>query len=182
MANPNKAVALMGLVEAKLLEFFDPDPVPPVVPPLGGGTTTVWHLSGDVIAPPPWVIGEDGTCETCDGCGPYLWMRLAQRWRQGQSQNMTASAAVIPKCGQARGVTIEVGIARCHPLDGDPEVYQNKGLVLLDDSWRLDLALCAALKEAERLDIAKETGVGTGSPEGPEGMVLTWAQSAYAQF
>ena len=182
MANPNLAITILGLAETRLLEFFDPAPTAPAVAPLGGGTDVVWQLAGDIIAPPPWVgIGESDDIDPNE-CDPYLWVRLVQRWRQGQSQNMTASSFAIPKCGQARGITIEAGIARCYPLDGTPEEMAQRSLVLLDDSWRMDLALCAAMKDAKDNAVAKETGIGTGAPFGPEALVLTWAQSAYAQF
>lgn len=182
MANPNYTITVLGLVETRLLEFFHPAPTAPAVAPLGGGTEVVWQLAGDVIAPPPWVgIGEDDEVDPNE-CDPYLWVRLSQRWRQGQSQNMTASSAVIPKCGQARGITIEAGIARCYPFDGTPEELAQRSLVLADDSWRIDLALCAAMKDAEDNAVAKETGIGTGNPIGPDALVLTWVQSAYAQF
>lgn len=183
MSNPNYTITVLGLVEEQLLRFFHPAPTAPAVPPLGGGTETVWQLAGDYIAPPPWVgIGEDDEPVDLAGCDPYLWVRLAGRWRQGQSQNMTASAATIPKCGQARGITIEAGIARCYPNDGTPEELRHHALVLADDSWRIDLALCAAMAAAEANQVAKETGIGVGAPIGPEGLVLTWAQAAYAQF
>lgn len=177
------AVTIMGLIEEELLRYFDPDPPAPYAAPIGGGTTLVWKLAGDQtgVTPPPWV-GPDDTL--VGQCSPYLWMRLAGRWRQGQSVQTTPAAVMVPSCSRPRGVTVEVGIGRCHPLDIDtpPEVMEQHAHVQWDDSWRIDNALCQAMRRAEELEVVTETGVGPGEPIGPEGLVLTWTQSAYAQL
>lgn len=174
--SPNNAVGIIGCVRARLAEFFSPDAA---VPPVGGGTETVWLLAGDSVAPPPWVgVVQDCTAD----CGVYLWVRLVTRWRTGQSQNMTASSAVIAKCNQRRGITVEAGVARCHPLDGCVEDLERLALVELDDSWRIDDALCAGLADAEAAGFATDTGLGTGDPFGPDGLVYGWTQRGYAQL
>lgn len=136
-------------------------------------------LAGDIVAPPPWV--GVSSCDDCE-CGAYLWVRLVARWRTGQSQNQAASTIVLGKCNERRGITIEAGIARCHPLDATPEELEHHALVQMDDSWRIDNALCAAMQDSEREQAATDTGLGTGEPIGPEGLVLCWVQRAYAQL
>ncbi|WP_067902798.1 hypothetical protein [Nocardia vaccinii] len=71
----DKAATVIGLTVTQVRRFFAPDQE---VPPLGGGTDDVNLVAGEVISPPPWV-GDDETA--CDGCGPYLWVRLVRRWR-----------------------------------------------------------------------------------------------------
>lgn len=173
---PDTAVTVIGLAVTRMRAFFAPDSA---LPPLGGGTDTVHILAGDAVIAPEWVASNDGSCAKC---GPYLWVRLVRRWRSGQSQNQTASAAVIGKCNTRRGITIEAGIARCHPYEATPEELEQIALVQLDDSWRIDNALCAAMTDAEAANAATDTGLGPGEPFGPEGLLLLWTQVAYAQL
>lgn len=179
----DKAVRVLGLVVEHLGQWFDPARE---VPPLGGGTENVWVLAGETVVPPPWLVGGDDDEPSCADCGPYLWVRLARRWRTGGSS--PGRAAVFPDeaasagCGSRRAITIEVGIARCHPLDGTPQELEQHAAIQWDDGWRLDAALCAAMRRAEEVQAATETTIGGGEPWGPEGMVTAWLQTANAQL
>lgn len=176
--SPDKAVGVIGCVAERLRQFFGPDTE---FPPIGGAIHQVHVLAGDQVAPPPWV-GTTEDCTDCTDCSAYLWVRLVSRWRTGQSQNMTASAAVIGKCNQARGITVEAGVARCHPLEGTRDELEQHALIQMDDSWRMDNALCAGMADAEAAGFASDTGLGTGEPYGPEGLLIIWTQRAYAQL
>lgn len=171
----DKAVGVIGAVEASLGRWFGPDSE---FPPIGGAIEQVHVLAGDQVAPPPWV----GISEDCSNCSAYLWVRLVARWRTGQSANQPPSAAVIAKCNQSRGITIEAGVARCHPLEGTRDELEQHALIQLDDSWRIDNALCAGMKAAEKAGFATNTGIGTGEPWGPEALLLIWTQKAFAQL
>ncbi len=168
------SVTVLGLTVTKLREFFSPGAA---VPPLGGGTDLVNVLAGETVVPPPWV-GVDQDEVSCGDCGPYLWVRLVRRWRTDNFPQESANA----KCGSQRAITIEAGIARCHPLDGTPEELEQLAAVQWDDSWRIDMALCAAMQDAERVAAAAATSLGTGEPYGPDGLVIAWTQIAHAQL
>ncbi|WP_280413476.1 hypothetical protein [Nocardia asiatica] len=179
----DKAVRVLGLVVDSLREWFDPAQD---VPPLGGGTTDVWVLAGETVVPPPWLVGGDDDEPSCDGCGPYLWVRLARRWRTGgSSQGRTAvfpDEAASAGCGSKRAITIEAGIARCHPMDGSLEQLWEEAQIQWDDGWRIEAALCAAMRQAEEVQAASATAIGAGEAWGPEGMVTAWLTTASAQL
>ncbi|AXK88822.1 hypothetical protein SAMN05421776_108213 [Nocardia farcinica] len=178
------AVTVIGLAVERLRGFFSPTAA---VPPLGGGTDTVHLLAGSEVVVPYWLTGDPDLQDhsSCGGCGPYLWVRLARRWRTAnwphEAATGTGSGGAVT-CGTSKAVTIEAGIARCHPLDGTAQEMEQRAAVLWDDSWRIDAALCAAMKDAERADVAVNTGLGAGVPDGPEGLVIVWVQTAHAQL
>jgi hypothetical protein len=179
----DKAQQVMGLVIDHLTQWFDPAQQ---VPPLGGGTETVWVLAGETVVPPPWLVGGSEEEPSCDGCGPYLWVRLARRWRSGTSTR--GQASVFPDdlaaaaCGASRLITLEAGIARCHPFDGTPDELLAEAAIQWDDSYRLDSALCAAMAAAEKHRAATDTAIGAGEPWGPDGLVTAWVQQAHARL
>lgn len=170
------AVTVLGLAVEKLRAVFSPIHANP---PIGGGTDTVYLLAGDTVVPPPWLIGDpDDPDASCEGCGPYLWVRLARRWRTANFPHEQVSG----KCGTAKAITIEAGIARCHPLDGTPEELEHHAAIQWDDSHRIDVALCSAMKAAKDAEVITEYGLGAGIPIGPDGMVAIWLAPAYAEL
>lgn len=169
------AATVIGLAVAQLRRFFTPEQQ---VPPLGGGTDTVNIVAGEVASPPPWVGVRDDDDTSCDDCGPYLWVRLVRRWRTEEFP----TEATAGGCGLQPAITIEAGIARCHPFDPSPADLEEIAMVQLDDSWRIDRALCAAMREAESKGVVANTGLGAGEPFGPEGLVIAWLQTAHAQL
>lgn len=169
----DKAVTIIGLVAEQLRAFFGDTAA---VQPLGGGTNTVRILAGDSAVIPEWLSGEQ---EDCGDCGPYLWVRLVRRWRSG---NEFPQELPVAKCGTGRAITVEAGIARCFPITDDPTELEQLALVQLDDSWRIDNALCLAMAKAEREGVALNTAIGAGEPIGPEGLAILWVQQASAQL
>ncbi|WP_280505828.1 hypothetical protein [Nocardia farcinica] len=167
-------MTVLGLAVEKLRAVFSPSHANP---PLGGGTDDVYLLAGDTVVPPPWLVGDDEDT-SCEGCGPYLWVRLARRWRTERFP----VEAVVGKCGTSKAITIEAGIARCHPLDGTLAELEHHAAVQWDDSHRIDAALCAAMKAAKAADVITEYGLGAGVPVGPEGLVAVWLQPAYVEL
>ena len=79
---------------------------------------------------------------------------------------------------------MEAGIARCHPLDPDPEELYQLALTQMDDGWRIDNALCRAMKRAtaDGVEVATDTAIGRGEPYGPQGLVVAWTQQAHAKL
>ncbi|MCM6777935.1 hypothetical protein NDR87_31445 [Nocardia sp. CDC159] len=172
---PDQVATIVGLTVTRLRAQFDPTQD---VPPLGGGTDRVHILAGEVVVPPPWVGFSDDSSASCEGCGPYLWVRLVRRWRTGDFPAEAATGS----CMDRRACTIEAGIARCHPFEAAPAALEQAAAVQWDDSWRIDAALCAALRDAEDAGAATDSALGPGEPYGPEGLVLAWTQVAHAQL
>lgn len=174
---PDRAVTVIGLVVAELRRSFAPGIDRP---PLGGGTYTVHILAGELVVPPPWLAGDN---DDCADCGPYLWVRLARRWRAGDSARSAVFRDVqAESCSQNRAITIEVGIARCHPLDGTPQELEEHAAIQWDDSWRIDNALCRAMKSAEGAQVITDSAIGAGEPSGPQGLAVMWLQTAHARM
>ncbi|WP_280188857.1 MULTISPECIES: hypothetical protein [Nocardia] len=174
---PDKAVTVIGLVVEQLRAAFAPDATRP---PLGGGTDTVHILAGDLVVPPPWLAGDQ---DACVDCGPYLWVRLARRWRTGDARSGGAFRDPLAGgCGQKRAITIEVGIARCHPVEGTPQELEEHAAWQWDDSWRIDNALCRAMNKADEAQVITDSAIGPGEPSGPQGLAVIWLQTAHAQL
>lgn len=160
-------------VTAALAEAFDPDSVHP---PIGGGSTDVRLLAGDAIPLAMWNAHADG------GCGePFLWVRLARRYR---SREFPDTAIAATPCGAPRAVQVEIGVGRCAVLDPEPswEQYAAEAEVSLDDSWRVELALCRAAALITGDHTGGSAAIDDVIPFGPEGGVLAWSGNLYVQL
>lgn len=58
--------------------------------------------------------------------------------------------------------------------------YAAEAEVSLDDSWRIELALCRAATLVRALGYS--AGSGEVAPYGPDGGVVAWTGEAYVQF
>jgi hypothetical protein len=147
-------------------------------PPLGGGSEDVRLFAGDAIPLAAW----DAHAEGC-GCNvPFLWIRLARRYRS--TSFPTPTVAPNP-CGAPVVVALEVGVGRCAIVDPEPswEQYEDEALVSFDDSWRIELALCQASSLiAADPDCATNTATDLVVPFGPEGGVIAWLGTLYVQL
>jgi len=154
-----------------MAEAFDPDSEnPPVV-----GTTTVRFFGGDGIPMAAWEAHASGV-----GCAePFLWVRLVRRYR---SEEFPAPAIDLNACGLPRVMEFEVGVGRCAVVDLEPswEDYAAEAAISLDDSWRVELALCRIGALVRRMGYT--AGTGEISPYGPEGGVVAWTGVSYVQF
>lgn len=164
---------VVGLVVEQLRVLFTPEQERP---PLGGGTELVQVVAGEAAPPPVWMGGQD--CSDCGG--PYLWVRLTRRFRS----EVFPEEARRGSCRSRRAFALEVGVARCAPMELEPcpSDLEQQALVQWDDSWRLDVALCRALSAAEELGAATDSVLGVGEPWGPEGLVIAWLQTAVVQL
>lgn len=81
-----------------------------------------------------------------------------------------------------RGVAVEVGVARCSDMSAKPKwsVLEREAEISLDDSWRIETALCIAATALKADDHAVATD--TIAPLGPEGGLIAWTGMAYASF
>lgn len=144
-------------------------------PPDGGGSTLVRFF-----AAPNEVLPAFGK-----GCkGPFLWVRVANRYRSRQGSFPTAYVGDLP-CGSAetmRVLAVEVGVARCTNIAGSPkwEVLAREAEVALDDSWRIEQALCRVAKHFRGLKRAVATD--TIAPVGVEDTYMAWTGMAYVAF
>ena len=82
----------------------------------------------------------------------------------------------------APAVAIEVGVGRCAVMDEQPTwaQYDAEFDTSLEDSWRIELAVCRAAKllEADTYTAATDEILQYG----PEGGIICWTSIIYVQF
>jgi hypothetical protein len=152
-------------------EAFDPESV---CPPDGGGSTDVRFFAGDAAPAAAWDAHADGA-----GCSqPFLWVRVVQRYRSKEFP----APMVVTDCDLPRVMEVEVGVARCAVTDEQPtwEQYTDEANVSLDDSWRIEKALCRVRGLLNKNDY--RVGAGSITPYGPEGGLIAWSGVAFVQF
>lgn len=156
-----------------LAEAFSPDSA---CPPDGGGSAVVRFFGGDAIPMAAW-DAHSGGGEDCDN--PFLWVRVLRRYRTSEFPNPDFS---IDACNLPRVIALEVGVGRCSVVELEPswDDYAAEAEVSLDDSWRIELALCRAAALVRALGYS--AGSGEVAPYGPDGGVVAWTGEAYVQF
>lgn len=159
---------------------FNPDDT--VQAPLGGGSTDVRFFASDGALPTSVVDPEGGLAIGCKA--PFLWVRVDRRFRSRQSE-FPAVYVGDKDCKAAdvvRGVAVEVGVARCSDMSAKPKwsVLEREAEISLDDSWRIELALCMAATILSKADHAVATD--TIAPLGPDGGLIAWTGMAYVSF
>lgn len=148
-------------------------------PPLGDGSPHVRFVGGDGI-PSAMFTAHRADCECSN---PLLWVRVVRRYR----------TAVLPAeqrgdqnggCPDPRAITVEAGVMRCAITEPEPswEDWEHEAMVQLDDSHRVDRALCRAMQCIERDNIGHSTLLEAGEPWGPHGGVVAWTQWAHVQL
>lgn len=173
MTAPNcvdPATEVVAVAMGALREAFDPaGPCPPD----GKGSTTVRFFASDGGLP-FW----DSTCKE-----PFLWVRVQQRYRSTVG-NFPSAFVADGSCGSSsiRVLALELGVARCSSHEANPTwaKLEKEAEISLDDSWRIEKALCGIVSRLR----SKSRAVGTDSiaPTGPEGGVMAWTGVAYVQF
>ena len=145
-------------------------------PPIGGGGTTVRFFGGDAIPMAAWEAHTSGG-EDCDI--PFLWVRVIRRFRTSMFPSPDVS---IESCALPRVIALEIGVGRCAVIDAEPSWsdYTREAEISLDDSWRIELALCRASSAVRSLGYS--AGSGEVAPYGPDGGVVAWMGEAYVQF
>lgn len=159
-------------------DAFNPDDK--VQPPLGGGSKTVRFFAGDGALPAFEPHGRGGP-----GCKePILWVRVDRRYRS-RTKEFPAAFIGDGQCGNKdarRTLAVEIGVARCTDMDANPNwsTLENDAEISLDDSWRIELALCMAATALTKPDCAVATD--TIAPQGPEGGLIAWTGMAYVSL
>lgn len=165
-----------GIIDAftvALREVFDPASD---CPPDGGGSTDVRFFAGDGAPLAAWDAHASGK----HGCNaPFLWVRAMRRFR---SLSFPAPTIATYPCDLPRVLAVEIGVGRCAVVDQQPSWsdYAVEAEVSLDDSWRVELALCRAAGALRAAGYA--VGTDTIAPYGPDGGVVAWTAVAYVQF
>lgn len=153
------------------------NPKDTVQPPLGGGSTKVRFFAGDGALPSFEPHGRGGP-----GCKePFLWVRIDRRYRS-RRKDFPAAFVGEGKCNTVDvcpALAIEIGVARCTDMDEQPNwsKLEEEAEIGLDDSWRIELALCMAETALTTPDRAVATD--TIAPQGPEGGLIAWTGMAY---
>jgi len=145
-------------------------------PPDGGGSTEVRFFGGDAVPMAAW-NAHNGGGSSCDE--PFLWVRVIRRYRSAEFPDQTIG---IDSCSLPRVIALEIGVGRCSTVELDPswDEYAAEAEISLDDSWRIELALCRAAARVRTLGYP--AGTGEVSPYGPEGGIVAWMGEAYVQF
>jgi len=163
-APTDPAIEAVSIVMGTLADAFDPNgPWPPVQ-----GSTDVHFFAGEGPATAAW--DAHTTQPGCDA--PFLWVRVAQRYR---TKRIPAPVVDPANCQLPRAITVEVGVARCAVVDVDAtwDDYAAEAATSLDDSWRIEAALCAA--RGRLLTDSYLAATHPVSPYGPEGGLLAWS-------
>lgn len=153
-----------------LAEAFDPDSD---CPPDGGGSNTVRFFAGEGAPLAAWNSHATG-----DGCEhPFLWVRAIRRYR---SKVFPTPTVEHNPCRLPRVIAVEIGVARCAVVELEPDWddYAREAEISLDDSYRIELALCRAATLLGRAGVMVATD--TIAAFGPEGGVVAWTGIAYA--
>lgn len=166
---PDLAVPVIGIVMDALRDVFDPaGPEPPEQ-----GSTVVHFFAGEGPVTADYLPQSPG----CDE--PFLWVRAARRYR---TRGIPEIAVEQQPCALPFAIAIEIGVGRCSVTELEPtwEEYDAEGAVSLDDSWRIESALCVAARRLTDADYAAVTEEVL--PAGPEGGVIAWAGMIHIQF
>jgi hypothetical protein len=170
----NDVDCILNELIAALREAFDPNSTHP---PIGGGTTDVRLFAGDAIPLSAWDAHREGS----DCSNPFLWVRLVRRYRTQQFPSPYVGPA---PCGAAAVIAVEIGVGRCAVVDAEPswQDYADEAEVSIDDSWRIDLALCRAMGKVAQQECGLQTAIDSVVPYGPEGGVIAWIGTGYVQL
>src|SRR5690606_21232482 len=157
-----------------LREAFSPESA---VPPLGGGTSKVRVFAGDAAPLAAW----DAHRDDCECNEPFLWVRLMRRYR---SQTFPQPYVGPDPCPVPIVVAVEIGVGRCAAMSIEGcswESYESEAEISLDDSWRIELALCRAVALLKKERCSDLVATDAVIPYGPEGGVVAWIGTLYAQ-
>ncbi len=135
---------------------------------------TVRFFAGDEPPTPAWTSHTQSVgCDT-----PFVWVRPVKRYRSEQFPDPTV---VMNRCATIRVIELEVGVARCAVTEAVPS-FEDLAVDAersLDDSRRVEIALCAA---AKTLSMNHQVGYESILPFGPEGGILGWTAQAFISF
>lgn len=167
----DEAILVVNTFIAALLDAFNP--ADSIQPPLGGGGAAVHFLSGEVVALELFDAQAIGS--NCSD--PFLWVRAVDRFRW-RDFPAPYTGALAGDCEYPSAMTVEMGIARCTSLDASGSTINwakigEEARIGLDDSWRIQLALCAAVPQLHKQ--SRLVAIRPVIPQGPAAGVQAWA-------
>lgn len=163
---------ILNAAVCAMREAFDPNSS---YPPLGGGSKTVRVFAGDG-APLDAVDMHISECAK----DPFLWVRLVRRYR---SQTFPSPYVGADGCATQVAVAVEMGVGRCAVLSAEEPCWDdlaNEAEISLDDSGRIELALCRASALMKDRQCSDMQAIDAIVPFGPEGGVIAWVGTMYA--
>ena len=167
------ALAVVAAYMSAMRKAFNPNDAE--FPPTGGGTTNVRFFAGDAPALAAFEAHAEGT-----NCAePFVWVRVTGRYRSTPRAFPKAADDTEPGCGAMRVVGIEVGVGRCSvTVQEQPtwQEYDDEADRALEDSYRIELALCIAATVLRGQLHTVATDIIR--PYGPEGGVIAWLGTA----
>lgn len=163
---------VIGAFIDALKAVFDPDSP---CPPDGGGTKEVRFFAAEGPPPEVWDAHNNGGCKE-----PFVWVRAVTRFRSKVFPNPVVSTS---PCDLPRVLVVEIGVARCSVTGTKVRWadYAREAEISLDDSWRIERALCAAARQLSKVE-NRQVGTDSITPTGPEGGIYTWSALAYVEF
>lgn len=166
---------ILNNVITAMREAFDPTSS---YPPLGGGSTVVRTFAGDAT---PLAAVDMHVNDIGCGQDPFLWVRLARRYR---SQSFPQPYVGANNCQAQIVVAVEVGVARCAVIETgegtDWAALAAEAEISLDDSGRIELALCRASSLMTGARCSDMQAIDAVVPYGPDGGVIAWTGTIYA--
>lgn len=168
------ALSIITVIKGVLQQVFDPNgECPP-----DAGTTDVRFFAADSHALPPVLLPG------ADDCNPVVWLRVDRRYRALRSAFPQAFVGDQP-CNTPDAVNVlavEIGVTRCTSLEVNPDwdEIDQEALTALDDSWRIEKAMCAISGRLRTKQRAVATD--TVAPIGPDGGVQAWTGMVYIQI
>lgn len=171
---PDLASCVVNQVICAMREYFRPD-----VNPVGGGSEIVRLFAGDQLPLEAWDAHTND--DSCGCAAPFLWVRLMRRYR---SESFPQPTIQEGHCSLARVIAVEAGVGRCAAIEMPTswEAYAQQAEISMDDSWRLESALCRAGQLSNQKECAIRTSADAITPYGPEGGVLAWRGVLYAEI
>ena len=166
------ALDAIAVVVGALQDAYRPGGVCPPQHP----TTEVHFFAGEGPATAAFDAHTDQP-----GCeAPFLWVRATRRYR---TRTLPEPAAGSSPCDLPRAIAVEVGVARCAVTAENPTwaEYEAEAVLSLEDSWRIEAALCATAKRL-RGELFLDVTTDPIEPYGPEGGILAWTALLYIQF
>lgn len=162
---------IVNVFVTAMREAFDPASN---CPPLGGGSTDVRFFGGEALPLSAW---SQINCKQ-----PFLWVRVAQRFRTSEMKRFTTPSIEANPIGLRSVIAIEIGVGRCALTNAKPtwDQWAHEAEVSLDDSWRLDRAVCRAVGLLKPLQAI--AGKDAILPYGPDGGVIAWTGQVYVQY
>lgn len=168
------ANCVINTVANAMRAAFDPGSAQP---PIGGGSTMVRLFAGDGLPIQAWDFHREDGCDE-----PFVWVRLMRRYR---SENFPAPYSGGDPCPKPVVIAVEVGVARCALVSAgecDWDCYENEAEISIDDSWRIERALCFAATQLRASTCALQVGLDTIAPFGPDGGVGGWTGALFAEL